>query len=561
MSGSLYGYTRWEPPRETPAQAGLAGFTSAQEIERRAMGMDEARQQARLREMAEQRTAQRFPVDLQTAEQALRTAQQAYGFAGQRNPLELERLRLQNQAAGMSAQQAAAAAAAFRGLGDLPAFGGQPTVAPPFAPGVTPPGTVPGLRAPEGVTAPAAPPAAAPPAAAPPAAAPPGPQSELRPPWLSPQFGQQERFPSVGPATASLGLSDATGAPPGVAPPEGAAEDQNPLTAFVNTLDRPRLIELRNRLRRAVGPFAMPSAQRDAILSAIETRLEALPTTPPAAPAATPAAPAAAPAAAAADDAEDFQRMLNRSAAAGVTPPGAQPTARQEEPLSGRYIVEPARIEADRRRLAAEYEQLQVQHRLAVASRNPAAIMQIRQRANEINEQARFLDGMRAITRFNQGDATQLAAAMYTESNGRIELQPQADGSFNIFLDGQLSRQNVSRRDIELSARTLFDQRYLQQVQQRQEMETTLALRAAQQRIDQTARATAEIAVEAAKAELALRYPTNEVRNITLPDGGQAVVVIGRNGAIVSGARVVRLPPLQAGGQERIVLQPMYANQ
>lgn len=104
MSGSLYGYSPWQAPRETPGQAMSSGFREAQEIDARAMRMDELRQMARMRELQEGRaaaqegrTAQRFPIDLQTAEQALQAARQTYGFNEQRNPLTLEQMRLANR--------------------------------------------------------------------------------------------------------------------------------------------------------------------------------------------------------------------------------------------------------------------------------------------------------------------------------------------------------------------------------------------------------------------------------------------------------------------------------
>lgn len=209
MFGSLYGYTPWSAPRETPGQAFAAGLRDSREDERRLMAMDEARQQARLRELqegraaaAEGRTAQRFPIDLETAQQTLRAAQQTYGFNERADPYRLDELRLRNQ---RTQQGIADADTTRRAVAEYARGAG--TTAPTAPQGVTiPQGETPYII--RNTPAPAAPAPAAPAAPAPT----PGPQSSLeeRPSWLSPEFGQR-RFTGVGPMLASGGVSDYTG--------------------------------------------------------------------------------------------------------------------------------------------------------------------------------------------------------------------------------------------------------------------------------------------------------------------------------------------------------------
>jgi hypothetical protein len=245
---------------------------------------------------------------------------------------------------------------------------------------------------------------------------------------------------------------------------------------------------------------------------------------------------------------------------------GAAPTqiaadrvdARQQQQPSDPYIIEPLQVARDQRRVQQDYALLQQQYRVAVARRDTALAMQLQQRAVELGRRMEYLNGMDAITRFNQGDIAPLAAALYEESERRFQMQPNQDGTFNLFLDGQLSRSNVSRNDVLNSARSLYDTNFQEVVRQRRERDNSLALRRAQQRIDQMERVSADIVLKELEAQLKAANPDREVRTITLPGGGQAALVFeGAN--IVNGARVVTLPAI-SGGQPRVVIQPMFVN-
>jgi hypothetical protein len=239
MSGSLYQYTPYQGSGqpESPGQAFRSGFAGGQAIETNAMRMDEMRQLAQMRELQEQRAqeanqrqtaeakrnAQLFPLQLQQAEFNLQQAQRLGPIAVQQAQFNLDRLRrayANEQATGT------AVTGYLRDLAPPPAQAPTPAV-PAAAPQAAPnPAT---YFIPFQAPTPAAP-AAAPATPAAPTAVTPGPQTELRPSWMSPAPYARAPGMPAGVQLASAGLSDYTGMPTGYQPAPNGAEEE----AFAN---------------------------------------------------------------------------------------------------------------------------------------------------------------------------------------------------------------------------------------------------------------------------------------------------------------------------------------
>ena len=127
------------------------------------------------------------------------------------------------------------------------------------------------------------------------------------------------------------------------------------------------------------------------------------------------------------------------------------------------YITETIRINLERQRLQQSYNRLQSEFRAAVAARDREGASRLSREAEGVVEQLQYLDGMHAITRLWVGDIGALAHQMYAASGNRMQLQPRSDGTFNIYLDGQVVSQGITRQQLENSARSLFDTRYRKQ--------------------------------------------------------------------------------------------------
>lgn len=583
MSGSLYQYTPY-PIAGQPQEAGAAfrsGFVGSQEIERNAQALQEAEQLMKLRQLqsersaaAEARAAQLFPLQLTASELALKQS-------GRMAPFQVQQAELANQ---MTAAQIAnlrsqigERAAVGRALTE---FGNAfPTYTPPGAPtsttpGVRPPGTTPGFMAPEAVPAPAAAPAANVP----------GPQSSIL-----------DRYPGSF-QTASAGLSDYTGLPTGVTPemiggqpgvtvtaeapapspaapaaaPRPGPTERLPMVRPLAPASSPRLIDA------AVAELSLdPSLRTPAMIQQVAGQYgvdpavvaERLGVALPAAPSAPSAPQVAGP------PSGQLPQTTADFGTAGLQYPDLTPgqleNARLEQiPIqvqgqqapSSVYITEPGRIGQDRQRLQQSLSRLQAEFRIAAAARDREGASRLAREAETVVEQLRYLDGMTALTRLRVGDAAPVADAMYTASGNRMQLQPRSDGTFNVYLDGEVVNQGVTRQQIENSARSLFDTRYREQMQATQTRNAELAMYQAKQRIEQMTRVSADSILKELDATLKAREPNLDVRTLTDAAGQQSVVITDkRTGLPVSTARIIRLPPAPGSTTERFTLEVLPA--
>lgn len=562
MSGSLYQYTPY-PVAGQPQEAGAAfrsGFVGSQEIERNAQALQEAEQLMKLRQLqsersaaAEARAAQLFPVQLSAAEQALKRNAQL-------TPLELEGLRLRNALTSTSIGERAGAAAATRGIVFPTLPSGQSAPA-PRTPGVAVPD--PGLMAPE---------VANPPVPVAPTEATPGSQSSA-PAWLNQQFGER-RFSGV--QVASGGVSDWNGLPSGLTPetlggPQTAIPDSMYYEqAYAGAATPPSYLASRTpeQLReiidrgtpvttygRRTNPSAGAAALAREAAAELEVRNQLIAERPTSATAPAPSIPAAPttgqattfPGLDVTSGGYQGAEAFSRRATAGME--------REERP-SEIYLVEPVRIGMERNQLNRAYARLQSEFRAAVASRDREGAARLAREAEGIVDQLGYLDGMAAISRFRNGDVAPIANQMYIESQNRMQVQPRSDGTFNLYLDGRLSSQGVTKQQLEDGARALFDTRRREQLQAAQTRNIELAMYQAKQRIEQLTRASADIAVKEVEAALKANEPSVDIRTVTDATGQQLVIISDkRTGMPIRSGRVVRLPPAPGTTEDRYTVE------
>lgn len=558
MAGLLYPYTPSYSRGQvaSPGESFEAGFRGGQEAELRALGMDANRQRMKLAGLQEQRQAELFPIERDTRQQALRQTTAL-------NPLQVEQARLANQQTQAQIQnlrtqigERAAAAAAVRGIAFPTLPGGAPAAPTPAAPGLNPPGSLPGILPPEAAPTPAPAPTV-------------GPQSSAAPAWLNnpDQFGER-RF--TGTQIASAGINDFTGLPTGMSPAQagGAPQPQTAPSRSIYDLSPTELRlyasgnlpgfsreEARLELyRRGIDPvrlgqFAENTRPRAAGVE--DTGMDGTPTTVPAAPGrgAEVRPPAEAPATGVpARDDRSVTSPGYRGAEAFNTNQAAAP--------SDPYITEPVRIGQDRARLTRAYNRLQTEYRAAVTSRDAATASRLAREAEGVVEELKYLDGMTAITRLRAGDPGPLAQEFFTTSGNRMQLQPRSDGTFNVFLDGRMVNEGVTRSQLETSARTLFDTNFRAQIQQRQAQNAELAVFQAKQVIEQGARVDAEGAIEILKNNLRATQPNLDVRTITDAQGQQSIAIVDKNtGAPIRILRIVTRPPVRGATTPQVTLE------
>lgn len=559
MSGSLYPYTPYQGTGqpESPGQAFRGGFLGAQQIEGNVQEMERRRQAARLAELQEQRsqaqeqrTQQRFPLEMKQTAVGI---QQRQALA----PLELDTARLnvrgtqlRLQAAEQELRDRAALSRMLQEGFPTINFGGVPQAAP--AVGVTPP--------------PAQAPAAAP-----------SPQAGVSGsfPPLAADFGER-RFRD-GVQLASAGINDFTGLPTGMsaadltgagapvgmpvqsAPPPttiapGAAPAPGEMEMGLVNLPPPepgsslaRFLAARTpeQLRRIIAngtPSTVYGQRRGVTAGAASLAAAASEELArrPAAGAATGAATGAAATAPAepevADRSEEVRFRPVTTAAdravANNTPP-SQP-----------YLDQPMRVQADLNRLQTEYGDLQRLYRIAALSRDTAAATRVVARVREIQNEVNLLRGMQALTSFRDGDDAPLASAISQATNGQMQIQRAPNGTYNVFRNGRQVNTNVPGDQIVANARLYFDTEFRERIQAERQQQIAASILRANEEIKQTARASAEILIERNKQALAQLRPDIDVRMVTGADGAQMLVYTDkRTGATVGGARITQVPP------------------
>jgi hypothetical protein len=556
MSGLLYPYTPAYPQRSSPGEAFEAGFRGGQEAELRALGMDAKRQYVKLAGLQEQRQAELFPIERDTRQQALRHSVAL-------SPLQLEQGRLTNQQLEAQIQnlrtqigERAAAAGAVRGIAFPTLPGGAAAAPAPSAPGLNPPGSLPGILPPEAAPIPA------------PTV---GPQSSAAPAWLNnpEQYGER-RF--TGTQVASAGINDATGLPTGMSPAQAGGApvrpgptERLPVVRPLAPTSNPRLIDaavaelsidpaLRTpaMIQQVAGQYGIDPAVVAERLGVsmpvtIAPTAAAAPTTPGRGTEVRPPGEAPATGVPARDD-----RSVTSPGYRGAEAFNTNQAAAPSDP----YITEPVRIGQDRTRLTRAYNRLQTEYRAAVASRDAATASRVAREAEGVVEELKYLDGMTAITRLRAGDPGPLAQEFYATSGNRMQLQPRSDGTFNIFLDGRMVNEGVTRSQIETSARTLFDTNFRAQIQQRLAQNAELAVFQAKQVIEQGARVDAEGAIEILKNNLRATQPNLDVRTLTDASGQQSIAIVDKNtGTPIRVLRVITRPPVGNARTPQVTLE------
>ncbi|MEM0462116.1 MAG: transglycosylase SLT domain-containing protein [Candidatus Caldarchaeum sp.] len=166
------------------------------------------------------------------------------------------------------------------------------------------------------------------------------------------------------------------------------------------------------------------------------------------------------------------------------------------------YFRDPPRLSNDISRLRAHDTNMAAFQRYMIQSGNIDKGLEIYGKRLELRAAHDTMQNMQAITEFAQGDPRYLAWAWSQQSGRNIQFQPTTQGRFNIIIDGQPSRKDVTREEIMESANSMFDAQYREFM--------------AQARMKQL-EASLQISIEQAKelAQLQREYTMEEKKRIT----------------------------------------------
>lgn len=142
------------------------------------------------------------------------------------------------------------------------------------------------------------------------------------------------------------------------------------------------------------------------------------------------------------------------------TPAGQVPVI----PDMGPYLIEPAAINAEMNELMFQRQTMERLYADAVQARDRTSMVAIEAKAAELDAGIRLMQNMQAVAAMQAGDDTQVAQTLSRLSNGQLRLQPRSDGKYNIFQNGNLTYEGVTKDALIASLRMEFDQQFQQQV-------------------------------------------------------------------------------------------------
>jgi hypothetical protein len=220
------------------------------------------------------------------------------------------------------------------------------------------------------------------------------------------------------------------------------------------------------------------------------------------------------------------------------TPTGQVPTI----PDMGPYMIEPAAIKAEMDELMFQRQTMERLYADAVQARDRATMVTIQTKAAELDAGIRLMQNMQAVASMQAGDDTQVAQTLSRLSSGQLRLQPRSDGKYNIFQNGKLAYEGVTKDALIASLRMEFDQQFQAQVAAR----ATATAEQGQKVFESELKTAEEIAKQEAEAYKQIAVDRQkEILRVQLQQANpERTAVEGSDGRIYMYDKNGRAPPV-----------------
>jgi hypothetical protein len=220
------------------------------------------------------------------------------------------------------------------------------------------------------------------------------------------------------------------------------------------------------------------------------------------------------------------------------TPTGQVPTI----PDMGPYMIEPAAIKAEMDELMFQRQTMERLYADAVQARDRATMVTIQTKAAELDAGIRLMQNMQAVASMQAGDDTQVAQTLSRLSSGQLRLQPRSDGKYNIFQNGKLAYEGVTKDALIASLRMEFDQQFQAQVAAR----ATATAERGQKVFESELKTAEEIAKQEAEAYKQIAVDRQkEILRVQLQQANpERTAVEGSDGRIYMYDKNGRAPPV-----------------
>lgn len=145
-------------------------------------------------------------------------------------------------------------------------------------------------------------------------------------------------------------------------------------------------------------------------------------------------------------------------------------------PTASTYLRNAPKITGDMQIVVAQDKELERLQKYMAQSGDIAGAAETGLKRIQLRNTFSNLQGLQAITNFDLGDNVSLSSAMSRSTGRKVGVQPLSNGNFNILVDGQVSRANVSRADVKDAAQYMLSESYRAQTMDMQKKQYDLQI-------------------------------------------------------------------------------------
>lgn len=164
----------------------------------------------------------------------------------------------------------------------------------------------------------------------------------------------------------------------------------------------------------------------------------------------------------------------------------AKPGVAVPPPNATTYLRNAPKINGDMQIVVAQDKELERLQKYMAQTGDIAGAAETGLKRIQLRSTFSNLQGLQAITNFDMGDNVSLSSAMSRSTGRRVGIQPLTNGNFNLLVDGQVMRSNVSRADVKDAAQYMLSESYRAQTMEMQKKQYDLQIELIKERAKTT---------------------------------------------------------------------------
>ena len=160
----------------------------------------------------------------------------------------------------------------------------------------------------------------------------------------------------------------------------------------------------------------------------------------------------------------------------------AKPGVPAPAPAAMTYLRNPPKLNGDMQVVVAQDRELDRLQKYYAQSGDIPQAAEIGLKRIQMRNTYQNLQGLQAITNFDLGDNMSLSDAMSRATGRQVGIQPLTNGNFNLMVNGQPLRQNISRTDLKDTAQYMLSESYRAQSMEMQKKQFDLQVELTKER-------------------------------------------------------------------------------